>query len=1071
MRKSASSAIACGRSGLLLSCATAAVLSAMSQAAWAQDNGAQAVTDEPVTCDSTDPNCAAADRVTAENNNPADKGIVVTGSRIVKKDFEANSPILTVDQTLLQNSATAALESNLNKLPQFVPAQTPTAGGDIQPTATNTPGAATISLRGIGANRNLVLIDSRRATPSNASGVVDISTIPSAAIERIETISGGASATYGADAVAGVTNFILKKNFQGLELDGQAGLSQEGDGFEYQLSGIMGTDFADGRGNISFAMSTNKRDAVYQRNRSWYRNLWADPEVSATQFFVDTPGVYFGYANLPDYNTLSSMFPNSSLPSSGYSVYTNTDGSAYVNGSWYNNGVYTSYLEGFDQSKIDGYTYKVTDAGTLGKNNTDNYLILPLTRYNFFARGNYEINDWINVFGQALYSHVKTSTLQEPGPITSGWSVAIDPTTLDRDQLPADLWTLLDSRADPDAPFELRAILPDNRKVYNTVSTYNMVAGLQGSIPGSDWTWDMSVNHGESETFTLTTGVYSLERLRTVLNSGNFGKGFTVTGNAKDGGFGASTATCTSGLNFFLLDSSEISQDCLDAIKADLKNRSTVRQTIWEANATGTLFQLPAGPLQAAIGATYREQSYHFINDTITDQGTSFQDQALGIYPSADASGSTNVKELYAELAVPVLRDVPFIKAFNLELGGRISDYNTTGTSYTYKALGDWEVNDWLRFRGGYNRAERSPNIGELYLSAQETFGANYAGDPCSVANPLSWSANPANATGNQVRAVCEVLMAQSGDPTAATTYYNTAQSSSTFGYAWPILVGNPNLKPEQADTWTAGFVIKSPFAAPALSRLKLSVDWFDIKVNHAIAPLSVAAALELCLDPAFNPLVLTDATAAANTQYCQNIKRNQTGQQGTVYITYTNSGRFDVEGIDTQLDWGMDVGPGSLGVNVALSYLIHYKSAALSNLPMVDYAGTFGTTENGLNSGAYRYRVLTTINYTVGKLGLGLQWQHLPAVEDSTEATTATTTVGAPAYDLFNLNANYALTDNVKLRFGVDNLFNRAPPLTNYDPANTSAATTGLLIGGGYTSTYYDTNGRRFYVGANLRF
>src|SRR5690606_39224713 len=176
----------------------------------------------------------------AEGETP---NIVVTGSRIARPDFNSNSPAVSVDEALLENSSTAALESNLNKLPQFLPAQTPTAGDAIQPPATNTPVAATISLRVIGANRNLVLLDVRRSAPSNASGVTDISTIPAAAIERVEIISGGASATYGADAVAGVTNFILKKNFQGLELDGQVGITQAGDGFEYQFSCIMGADF------------------------------------------------------------------------------------------------------------------------------------------------------------------------------------------------------------------------------------------------------------------------------------------------------------------------------------------------------------------------------------------------------------------------------------------------------------------------------------------------------------------------------------------------------------------------------------------------------------------------------------------------------------------------------------------------------------------------------------------------------------------------------------------------------------------------------------------------------------
>ena len=193
---------------------------ALAQPAFAQDTGKPVPTKEPVT--TTAPNDQTPNNdVTDQNaNNTANgQGIVVTGSRIVKKDYSSNSPIVTVDKALLQNSSTSALESNLNKLPQFVPAQTPEGGADIQPTATNTPGAATVSLRGLGINRNLVLIDGRRATPSNAGGAVDINTIPAAAVERVEVVTGGASATYGADAIAGVTNFILKKNFQGLELD------------------------------------------------------------------------------------------------------------------------------------------------------------------------------------------------------------------------------------------------------------------------------------------------------------------------------------------------------------------------------------------------------------------------------------------------------------------------------------------------------------------------------------------------------------------------------------------------------------------------------------------------------------------------------------------------------------------------------------------------------------------------------------------------------------------------------------------------------------------------------------
>jgi outer membrane receptor protein involved in Fe transport len=257
------------------------------------------------------------------------------------------------------------------------------------------------------------------------------------------------------------------------------------------------------------------------------------------------------------------------------------------------------------------------------------------------------------------------------------------------------------------------------------------------------------------------------------------------------------------------------------------------------------------------------------------------------------------------------------------------------------------------------------------------------------------------------------------------------------------------------------------------LSRLRLSVDWFDIRVNNAIGAQTVASALQQCFDPALNPLVATDAAAAAATQFCQNVPRTGTGATGNILTTYVNNGRFHIQGIDTQLDWAMDVGPGTLTANLVANYLIDFESAALPTQPLVDYVGSFGPAgENGLNGGgAYEYRLFANLGYSWGKANLGLQWQHWPGYEDTAEIVsgTPTSTTGAPAYDLFNLNAGYQLMEDVNLRFGVDNLFNKAPPLTGTNPdANLSF---GQLRGGSFASGVYDTIGRRFYLGANIRF
>ncbi len=1079
---------------------------------------------------------AVAQDAPADQAASADEGdaIVVTGSRILRRDFEANSPIVTIDESLFEQSSTAALEQNLNKLPQFTPAKTPTNGaGDIQPTATNTPGSATVSLRGIGSNRNLVLLDGRRATPGNASGVVDISTIPSAAIQRVEVISGGASATYGADAVAGVTNFILKKDFVGLELDGQMGISQEGDGFEYQLSGIMGTDFDDGRGNVSLAMSMNTREASYRRNRDIFTDLWNNADAGGNGgFFLKNPGIEFGFGNPVSQDAVDSIFPDATapIPLQNVQFYVNPDGTIFSGDDFADRGGVYRFQD------ADGINYKINSAGDIDPVFSEGYLVLPLTRYNALARGNYEINDNIGVFGQALFSRVETRTVQEAGPLTGGWAARIpygtgvytggvlnqyssnissvllhgvggyvDPTPNDLTDnptnpafaaaygnqfdcataalggctnndlfaalIPEELRTLLDSRDDPNAPFTLRGLMPEPRATDTTVTTYNLLAGLEGSIPDTDWTWEAFVNHGESDTFANQTGIYSLSRLRTVLTAPGFGQGFSLQGNAGDGGFGASTGTCTTGLNPFGFWEGA-SADCFEAAAADLKNRSKVRQTIVEANLTGSLFEMWAGDLQFALGASYRELDFEFLNDTLTTQGRSFEDQALGIYPSGNAEGFIKTKEIYGELLVPLLRDT-FVQELSLELGGRISDYSTTGTSYTYKILGDLAVNDWLRFRGGYNRAERAPNIGELFLAAQQTFGVNNRGDVCSTGNPNSFSANPdANPNAAAVEAVCRVLMEQSGDPTADEQFYAGTQPTGSFGFAFPTTVGNPNLSPEVADTWTAGMVLSSPFVSGALSNLRLTVDYFNISVKDAIAVQTVGSALQQCFDPALNPLVLTDPVAAANTVFCQNVPRNQTGQLGNVFVTYVNNGRFKVSGIDAALDWSMDVGPGTVSLNSLFNYLIDFKSADLPTNPLVEYAGTFGTTENGLNNGAFRYRVLTTLGYSLDGYSLGVQWQHLSSTKASDAALFPETTVqGAPSYNLFNLFGTAQVTDDVNLRFGVDNLFNKRPPLTGVNIGNDQPTVNGLTGGGSYNDSFYDILGRRFYVGANIRF
>src|SRR5690606_5428617 len=226
----------------------------------------------------------------------------------------------------------------------------------------------------------------------------------------------------------------------------------------------------------------------------------------------------------------------------------------------------------------------------------------------------------------------------------------------------------------------------------------------------------------------------------------------------------------------------------------------------------------------------------------------------------------------------------------------------------------------------------------------------------------------------------------------------------------------------EKADTWTAGVVLSSPFDSPALSSLRLAVDYYNIAVDDAIGQQTVGIVLRSCFDPALNPLVGTDPVAAAQTAACQAITRSGVaGGLDNVTLAYVNSGRYQVEGIDAQRDWGLDGGPGRFNANVQASYLLSFKAAELPVDPLVEYAGTQGPTSSGLNGGNYDYRVFTTVSYSLDRASIGLQWQHLPSIEDATEALFPTATVGAPSYNIFHLFGSYGLTEDVNLRFGVD--------------------------------------------------
>ncbi len=712
----------------------------------------------------------------AQAANPADESgnieeVVVTGSRIVRRDYTSNSPIVTVSAKTFEDTANIAVEATLNKLPQFTPDQDLNGrqSRDFSPTGAHSVGVSTLSLRGLGPNRNLVLADGRRLTPINGQMVVDLNTVPSAMIERVEVITGGASAVYGADAVGGVVNFILKKNFQGLDLDSQWGQTEAGDGMEFKLSALMGTNFDDGRGNVTLSVERYQREASYQRNRDFYTKGYSDPTVANNE------GVFVGSAyhpivgNFPQQAVVDSLFPGrpagTRVPNGGSDFYFNTDGSVFggaiglgtqgavgsVNYKGPVNGTSVAYLD-----ILDPFNSFTRQRG-LKTNALNYYVTSPLSRWSVFESGRYELNDWLNVFLNASFNRTESDVAGSPASFVNGWSVDVP---IDAAHpVPGQLAQLLQSRPNPNTPWNMfLATSPDTGWLAGrgqTVRTqvFQVNFGFDGKLPFADWTWTAYGSHGESSETFLGNGFASLVRYKALIQAPNYGRGASLTGNQGSPGFGfnAGTGTCTSGFYDTIFNGGTPSQDCINAITLALQTYTRMDQNVFEVDAQGKLFSLPAGELRASIGASYRYDDISFTPDSL-ESTVNFADQLVGGNAVAPLDADIIARDVYGELLVPVLKDLPLLQALNFELGVRYSTYSNADSGVTYKALADYQMFDWLRFRGGYNRAVRAPNLAESYEQKQSGFGAaggTAYGDPCSLLARAPYGANPAtNANG-----------------------------------------------------------------------------------------------------------------------------------------------------------------------------------------------------------------------------------------------------------------------------------------------------------------------------------
>lgn len=932
----------------------------------------------------------------------AAENIVVTGSRIARRDYSSPSPITTVSAENIRQTGEVTLEKSLALLPQFG------LGENSTQTGFGSTGQATLNLRGLGAFRNLVLLDGRRVQPANVQQTVDINTLPAALIESVEVITGGASAIYGSDAIAGVVNFRTKRNFQGLALDAQYNVSAQGDGGVADLSGAIGSNFADGRGNAVFAASYTHRNTVGYQSRSFFRE-----NQGGTDFRIPT-GAYTTGSNAPSQAAIDRVF-------AGYGI---------AAGTVARNSALSFNADGTLFSASNGvFNYKGDQGGLLYStgsqvNNLNVSLTLqaPLERYTAFGRTTYELAPDVTAFGEFQYTHYDTQVIVEAGntalsiPVTNPF-------------IPAALKTLLDSRSAPNANLSLqkRFLEAGPRLTNREFDVVQLTGGLKGDLQGIGGSWEIYASHGSTSIDENQPGSVLKSSLTTLLN-------------APDGG----ASVCTGGYNPFGV--TQLSDACYSYLVASPFRTTSLKQDVVEANLQGRLFDLPGGEARFAVGASYRRNAYATKVDRVLQQA-----DVVGVLFTSDSSGTTNVKEAYGEILLPLLAGLPFADKLELDLGYRYSDYNLSGGAHTYKANLSWGPAPGILFRGGYARAVRAPSVGELFVPnngaipgiGEATAGA---GDPCSLTNPVRTGANA-----SAIRAIC---IAQGISSANVDTFVNTQNETNATNS------GNLALKPETADTFTVGLVLNPRLSTPWLSRFNVTVDYYNISLKDAIGVVSATNSLASC----FNLNGANPAYASSNF-FCQTIDRDADGRLANVFQPTLNLGAYKTAGVDIGLDWaiGLDAigltSNASLDVNTQWSWLAKFDVQTIPGGAFAHYAGTVGGTANGQPGSLPKWKGATTMSYRDPGLTIGLRWRHLGAMESASKATNPTsTTPGQSAYDIFDAFSSIKIADRFGLRAGVNNLFDRDPPRLGGRLGVTEAST-------------YDVLGRTFFVGASVNF
>ncbi|RLQ22161.1 TonB-dependent receptor [Seongchinamella sediminis] len=922
--------------------------------------------------------------------------VVVTGSRIQRANLVSASPVTQIDAEEFKFQGVTRVEDLMAKMPQVYSNQNTGQSNGAT-------GTATLNLRNLGAERTLVLVNGRRlpaGSPLQGGIGADINQIPGSLIQRVEVLTGGSSATYGSDAVAGVVNFIMQDDFEGVQLDYQFSQYNHGnddsslqrivrdagypvaDGSEtggdiQDMSLILGGNFDNGRGNVTMYATYRDVEAISQAERDY----------SSCAHNADSTGC-FGSGTIPD-------------------------------------GRVTDFGIG------DGFDFKVAGTDFVPRDGTTynygplNYFQRPDERYTAGAFGRYEINEHVETYTELMFMDDRSVSQIAPSGAFFVTDTLACGNPLLSDQQFEQLCGQFGLTEDDiqTAYLGRRNVEGGPRQQDLRHTSFRGVFGLRGDI-NDTWSYDVYGMYSEVSMENTYQNDLGTTKIRRALDAVEDEDGNIVCRSVVDG----SDPNC---VPWNIFETGAVTQDQLDYLVLPLFARGGTDQTIYSGYVAGNLgdygMTIPMADtgIQVAFGAEYREENLDFS----PDQGFQLGEGAGQGGATGPVSGGYDVTEFFAEVSLPVIEGAAFAEELIVDLSYRYSDYSTDQTTDTYGIRAGWAITQGIKVRGSFQHAVRAANIQELFLP--QGFNLfDMTVDPCGGPNPLRSAADCARSG---------VTAAQYGSvPNNPAGQYNFLQG------------GNPDLAPEEADTYTLGVVWTPEF----IDGLSLSVDYYSIEIEKGISNLDPSFILDECLD--------------GNDSQCAKVKRGRAGDlwigsnvetSGNVVALNDNLAVEEVEGWDVIADYSLDIGDmGTLSFSNTLSVITKWDEAELKGAPTTDCKGNWNSscgyptpeTRNNL-----RVTWLTPWNVTGSAM-----WRYISEVEDldgNIDLDSVNYFDIAGIWDVFD--------DTASIRLGVNNVLDEAPPVGG------SAAGPSIQGNGNVFPGLYDTLGRYWYLGVTVGF